>query len=42
MAAEQAAQATPVVDPPIEPAAEIDDVPAEETSPEEPSESTEN
>lgn len=41
-AAEQAAQATPVVDSPLEPAAEIDDVPAEETSPEEPSESTEN
>jgi small subunit ribosomal protein S2 len=42
MAAEQAAQATPVVDPPVEPAAQIDDVPAEETSPEEPSESSEN
>jgi small subunit ribosomal protein S2 len=42
MAAEQAAQATPVVDSPAEPAAQIDDVPAEETSPEEPSESPEN
>lgn len=42
MAAEQAAQATPVVDSPAEPAAQIDDVPAEETSPEEPSESPQN
>ena len=41
MAAEQAAQATPVVDPPTKAATEIDDVPAEKTSAEEPSESPE-
>lgn len=41
MAAEQAAQATPVVGPPAEAATEIDDVPAEKTSAEEPSESPE-
>ena len=41
-AGEQAAQATPVVDSPVEPAAQIDDVPAGETSLEEPSQSPEN
>lgn len=41
IAAEQAALATPVVDPPAEAAADVDDVPTEETSTEEPSETPE-
>ncbi|MED5540524.1 MAG: 30S ribosomal protein S2, partial [Actinomycetota bacterium] len=41
IAAEQAALATPVVDPPAEAAADVDDVPTEETSIEEPSETPE-